>query len=115
MSEYTEAVKTNMKDREAVSTGACPGCKVCQEAFNYCCERSFQAAYDAGDICNKGNFGKLPCDCCGSSLGGDRYSGHYILPDDKGRIVGQPIEHMSICTDCLIYLANGDEPENWEG
>ncbi len=115
MSKYTEAVARNTKSLGALSTGACPGCTTCQERFNYCCEYSMQAAYDAGDIVDEGAFSKSSCDCCGSSMAGNRHAAHYIIPDDKGSTRGQPIEHASICTDCLVYLANGDEPENWEG
>lgn len=54
-------------------------------------------------------FSWSACECCGSSLGGDRHELAYTKPGTaEGPIM------ISACTDCLIYAANGEEPENWE-
>lgn len=108
-SKFVQAVETSMKGCEAVSVGVCSGCSDCQEALGYCCEWSLEAALD--DIADEPHFSKSSCDCCGSTLAGDRHAGHYIDVGDKDRT----IHHMDVCVDCLTYLANGDEPENWEG
>jgi hypothetical protein len=53
------------------------------------------------------------CDICGSSLGGDFEPWHGIA---KGKSVAEGLFHGShACVDCILYLANGDEPENWKG
>ena len=60
------------------------------------------------ELASEPSFSWAPCECCGSSLGGDRYPAHGIDPDDaNGSVV-----HLDVCADCLMYLANGDEPEN---
>jgi hypothetical protein len=89
MSAYTEAVERNLKGLEAVSTGNCPGCNECSDAN--------------GDP----YFSWSPCEICGSRLGGDRESWHALM-DNK------LIHCENACVDCVVYLANGDEPENWD-
>ena len=42
----------------------------------------------------------------GSRLGGDRHAAHGL--DQNGDLV-----HMDVCIDCLLFLANGDEPSDW--
>lgn len=60
-----------------------------------------------------GSFSWRPCGICGTTLGGDRCVWHWIYGGDEyGK--GGTIEHESdACTDCVYYLANGDEPESW--
>lgn len=58
---------------------------------------------------NHYGFSWRDCESCKSELGGDR---HEVFAVPKHRITG--IEVLSVCTDCLMYIANGDEPENWE-
>ena len=53
-------------------------------------------------------FSWSQCDGCGSSLGGDRTESTGI--DEDGESIS-----LDLCIDCVMYLANGDEPENWEG
>lgn len=59
-------------------------------------------------MCDEGSFSWSECDTCGSTLGGNRYDAHG-LP-----LRAEPI-HLDICVDCLMYFANGDVPESWEG
>ncbi len=108
MSDFTEAVNRGCEGLEFISPGVCPGCSNCQEELGYCCEHSFKAAYEAGEIEEEGSFSWSACECCGSPLGGDRHVAHGV--DADGEIV-----HFSVCVDCMLYLANGDEPEDWEG
>lgn len=46
------------------------------------------------------------CECCGSSLHGDRYKAHKLT-------AGNEIRNYSVCIDCIVYIANGELPENW--
>ena len=72
------------------------------------CEEGFDAGVGSGCFASEAGFSWSACGICGSSLGGDREVWHWV--DDKNRI-----QHESdACTDCVIYLANGDEPEAWE-
>jgi hypothetical protein len=82
---------------EHVSVGYLPHevCDSCPEA----------QSEDCGD---EGGFSWQSCECCGSSLGGTRYAAH-------GRDSDGNILHFDVCSDCLEYIANGDEPEAWEG
>ena len=48
----------------------------------------------------EGRFSWSGCESCRSSLGGDRYPAH-------GYIHGE-LCHFEVCTDCLMYHANGD-------
>ena len=52
------------------------------------------------------SFSWMPCDSCGSRLGGDRFDA-VALDDDK------EIYELSICVDCAMYHANGELPETW--
>ena len=45
------------------------------------------------------SFSWSACDCCGSTLGGDRHPAHGWL--DKQLV------HLSVCNDCLYYINYG--------
>ena len=51
-----------------------------------------------------GGFSWSSCDTCDSRLGGDRYAAHYR--DDT-----RAVHHLDVCTDCLMFIANGDLPD----
>ena len=53
----------------------------------------------------EGWFAWSSCDLCDSQFGGERHPGALIKPGSEQ----EPIE-LSICVDCLCYLANGDLP-----
>lgn len=92
MSIYTEAVERNLEGLEAVSTGgysACPDCDI--EEWDDDGPEPF--------------FSWSACETCGSTLGGDRHPAHALI---DGELI-----HLNTCVDCVTYLANGDEPENW--
>ena len=104
--DYENAVRANLDGLDAVSTGVCPGCEVCRDQFapGETMER-FQQLWSDGFVCDEGGFSWQPCGICGSSLGGQRYSWHYI--DENGEICHED----DACEDCVCYLANGDLPE----
>jgi hypothetical protein len=88
MSKFTDAVEQGTEGLDYLSTG--------------------YASHDLCDECleeqdDEGFFSWSSCDCCGSSLGGTRYAAHGR--DKDGNLV-----HLDVCSDCLMYLANGDEP-----
>ena len=76
----------------------------------------FDEAVSSGDCFDEGSFSHGSCGICNSHLGGTRFDWHAIVPDEGGSVVGGEILHFDdACTDCVMYLANGDEPEDWEG
>ena len=58
------------------------------------------------------SFSWSQCDSCGSTLGGDRLPASGITHDAGPTGYGE-IYELSICIDCAMYHANGDEPETW--
>ena len=69
------------------------------------CLVAFWVAWESGMIPDEGSFSHSGCGICNSHLGGDRYDWHYIDGDGE-------IQHESdACADCVMYLANGTEPE----
>lgn len=107
MSRFTEAVE-HYCEGLTVATGAAPGCEGCLD-----CDDPDDPSDDWHDWANEGSFSWSDCESCGSTLGGSRYPAHGIVREDCPHLrVGTAI-HMNICADCLIYHANGDEPDEW--
>lgn len=139
--KYVDRVTANLKGCEAASTGICPGCDECREAdprfrvrdldflteaedepqaygFSYDkgaryaseeeAEAASRAAFDEavrnGHAYDEPSFSWSPCGICGSRLGGDREAWHYVH-------AGKLYHNGDACTDCVLYLANGDAPE----
>ena len=96
-----------------VAPGPAACCDHCRSAYGIDDDVSIDDAQAA--MVDEGSFSWSQCDSCGSMVGGDRYDAHGILQEPINTING-PIEiiHLSICTDCLLFHANGDVPENWE-
>lgn len=114
MSKFTDAVARGLKGLEAVSTGICPGCDTCCDEQRYDSLEVLQSAWEAGDVFSEPSFSSLGCDICGTNLGGNFECWHYIVPSESGGVVGQGIKHGDrACVDCIMYLANGDEPDSW--
>lgn len=98
MSTYTDAVELYTAGLQDVSPGAAACCPECNPD---------NLTQDELYECDEPWFSWSACETCGSSLGGDREAGHAFTKDD-GELV-----HLSMCTDCVMYSANGDEPETW--
>jgi|ETNvirnome_2_300_1030623.scaffolds.fasta_scaffold73313_2 hypothetical protein len=81
----------------AVSTGACPGCDDC--GLSDCEDTESEEYQCAGEA----HFSWSNCECCCSTLGGDRHPAHAM---SDGKLV-----HMNICTDCLFHIEFGETPE----
>lgn len=107
MSAYTDAVTANLEGLTAISTGACPGCPECMEHDGFTSADDHTSAWHRGDTCSDTHFSWCPCGICGSTLGGDRERWHALGANRE-------ILHFDdACTDCVLYLAYGDEPEQW--
>jgi hypothetical protein len=70
------------------------------------CREGFQVGWESGCFPDEPSFSWASCGICGSTLGGDREVWHGI--DD---LTGTLYHFGNACVDCIIYLANGDEPE----
>lgn len=103
MSAFTDSVAENLKGLKAVSTGFCSGCSECRKDYGFDLEEDAPEEHYAEPY-----FSSSACDCCGTTLGGDREPLHWI--DENGSIM-----HGVVCTDCVLYLANGDVPDEWDG
>lgn len=99
MSKYTEAVEQGLSGLRYPSFGPVFDQGHCAD----CDEQGFRE-----EIGDEGHFSWSPCGICGTSLGGQRYVWHWVDVD------GYLMHEDDGCTDCLIYLSNGDEPEDWE-
>ena len=108
MSEYTESVKHFTQGLAAISTRPCPGCEQCQKLYGFATLESLEEAWETGKIGGEPHFSWSACDICGSHFGGDREEWHAINKE-----TGELIHGDNACVDCVVYLANGDEPEEW--
>jgi len=104
MSKYTDSVEQNLEGLTAVSTGLCPGCGECADQCGLEPEE-YEQAYEEGSVCDEGGFSWSGCGICGSTLGGTLYTWHGINSE------GEILHFDDACTDCVMYLANGVEPE----
>lgn len=93
MSDYTERVEHALHGLHAVSTGFCPGCPECKNI-----------AGGAEDI--ESHFSWSACGICGTRLGGNREVWHGVTDDTQ-----EVLHFDDACDDCVMYLANGEEPE----
>ncbi len=142
MMRYERAVDEGLEGLDAVSSGPSPGCAECglegsDVATSDVARWAYDEAYqDAGEP----YFSGSSCDACSSTFGGDRYAAHGLIPNvrPRGRAIldallgrlpnrfarlrwryafnalrGAEIVHLAICVDCVMYLANGDVPDEW--
>jgi len=108
MSEFTDAVERGLRGLMSASPGACPGCERCRDAFEPdMTMEEFDEAWHKGEVNDEPSFSYSGCGICGTTLGGDCYVWHWVSDDNT-------VEHEDdCCVDCALFLANGDEPENW--
>lgn len=110
MSKYTDAVERTLAELKYPSIGACPGCEQCRDLFAPdMTMEEFEEAWHSGDIFEEGSFSWSGCGICGSRLGGDMHVWHWV--DDDNEIIHED----DACIDCVMYMCNGDEPDEWEG
>jgi hypothetical protein len=112
MSKYTDAVSRGLKSLTAVSIGECPGCPQCAKNHGMT-PKAHERAWRSGTLLEtEGSFSWRPCGICGTKLGGNRECWHAI-DADKPVAGGEILHFEDACTDCVMYLANGDEPDRW--
>lgn len=109
-----------MKDW-TIATGPAASCRVCLREYGFDPDLTaespeFDAAQEYMYEHSEGSFSWSACESCGSTLGGNRHDAHAIHREAFGPNAKRPdeVRHITICTDCLLYHANGDEPEAWE-
>lgn len=90
--QYKESVKRGLDGLQFVSTGACPGCEDCDLPAD-CSDHDRELAEEP-------SFSWSACDCCGSTLGGNRHPAH-------GRDKNGDLMHLEVCQDCLYYINYG--------
>jgi hypothetical protein len=101
---YVAAFELHTKGMKHLSSGICSTCCYCQSTYGMDAGE-LERAIDNG-LSDEGGFSRAGCDCCGSLTGQNLYDGHcWIELDGKERL-----EHVDMCEDCLIYIANGDLP-----
>lgn len=80
-------------------------------AFTEAVAANVPEGYDIVAACEEdceGWFSSQPCELCGSRQGGERHRAALICPGRR-----EHPTYLSVCEDCICYLANGDEPVEW--
>ena len=106
MSNFTDSIERELAGIGHISPGLASCCGECCSVFDLS-ETDMEVGLNEGGIVDEGGFSSQSCDSCGSSLGGDRFAAHGFDKNDN-------VIHLDICVDCLMFHANGDEPESWE-
>lgn len=106
MSAYLDAFHRETDGLKHLAVSLVGDCESCR--FPYSTDpEDFKRRVEAGELNDEGGFSWSSCDACGSHLGGQRYSAHAFT--EKGERL-----HLEVCEDCLVFIANGDEPASWE-
>lgn len=98
------------KGLKYLSSGICAACCDCQSNYGYDSPGELERAIVDG-LCDEGGISRAGCDCCGNSLQQKLYDGHAFI-ELNGKEV---LTHLDLCEDCVMFIANGDMPQNWEG
>ena len=95
-------------------------CGVCSgDGCDDCADTGVELLENISDellqLFDEASFSWAECDSCGSRLGGNRHNAHAIHHEAFGPDAKRPddIHHIDICTDCVMFHANGDLPEQW--
>lgn len=91
ITKFVASIDRHLAGVEFFSVGCRAGCEECNGS-------------------DEGHFSWSSCDSCGSSLGGDRFPAHGFVRLKNGQEV---LAHFNVCTDCRMFHAYGDEPEEW--
>jgi hypothetical protein len=106
MSTFTDAIQHNWPLYK-IAPGIC--------ADMACCGTEGIDAddYDTLQAYDEGHFSKSSCDSCDQHLAGQRFPAHAIHKNAFGPTATEPdnVHHIDICQDCLMFHANGEEPE----
>lgn len=107
-SEFVDRIARNWPDY-VIAPGSSATCEECT------CGQEIDLDDDeALQLFDEASFSWAECDSCSSTLGGDRFNAHAIHVEAFGPNAKRPddIHHISICVDCLMLHANGEEPIN---
>ena len=107
------ADKACSETKYGISPGIAPCCSQCQSEYD---KTSGELAHDLehGNLADEPSFSHHSCECCGNGLGGNRYVAHALVQvksNDNPRKLQWLTEHYEICEDCVLYIANGDVPD----
>jgi len=105
---FIDRVEANLEGVQFFSVGPCPGCESCGlEDVTYADEDP-----EAYELASGSHFSWRACPSCGSTLGGDRHPAHGVIAEtvEAAQAKDRDIEHFNVCTDCLMFHANGDIP-----
>ncbi len=93
---FVERVTANLKGVQFFSVGGCDGCESCPNGSE-----------------SEGSFSGRRCFSCGSGLAGDRHPAHGFIAatEEEARKPECLMEHFEVCTDCVMFHANGDLPD----
>ena len=113
MSRFTDAIE-HYCEGLTVAPGAASCCDDCRDLYG--CDDGMTENEAQEYLCDHAEpwFSWQPCDSCGSRFGGDREAAHGLPIDARGALdYSRDMLHMAICVDCLMFWANGEEPERW--
>ena len=89
--------KTNtLSEVKHLSVGVACDCLACISGYGYADKQLFQDDIESQEVLNEGFFSGWSCDCCGSSLGGNRYYAHGFIDNE--------LVHLEVCTDCVASI-----------
>ena len=105
---YVSQVKHTLQGLEHTAPGLCPGCDECGlEGVVSMDDLRYQEACDyEGE-----GFSRSSCDSCGTCEGGSRHAAHAWPTGADRTATPATYVHLDICSDCLLFHANGDLPE----
>lgn len=101
MSAFREAVEQQLEGIDHLSPGVVEDCSECNIPEGLSDEER--------QMYEEPSFSRSPCDGCGSTFGGDRHPVHgFATWSGKQHLI-----HLDVCVDCIMFIANGEEPEEW--
>lgn len=104
--EFKERFKRRTEGLEAISCGLCSKCSDCQSTFD-ASELELERLIDRG-LCDEGGISRSGCNTCGDCQQQLLYAGHAWMQLDGKEV----LTHLEICQDCMLYIANGQLPED---
>lgn len=99
--EFTSAVASNTPE----------GYDLCFDS----CATPDDNGYGCGECeacANTDEFSSRRCATCGTDLAGARHPLAYVSPELARAGSDDAVIRVAGCTDCLLYVANGDIPDN---
>ena len=101
MSVFTNEVQREVGHLIGISPGVCMGCEKC--------EQSYGVEIEVGRTGEEPFFSSRPCQSCGTHFAGDRLPAHGLHRDGDPEDPQEWV-HLEMCSDCVQWHANGEEP-----